>query len=149
MKNLEDLENWAMTKSSAVEEGDLNPLDAFLEFNYLVRLLDDYKKSFYDAAKEEAQLHEKEFNYRGCKISYREIKGRYSFKNIPEIERLNSELKLQQDYYKTLADGIEKGITKIIDGQMVGFSGELVNAPVRGKGSSSLVVGKQKPISYE
>lgn len=125
-----------------VEDGNINPLDAFISFKAILEIIDKAKKIIDDKALKEAEKHNNLSSYKGFKISIINGRKSYIFKNIPEIQNKENELKSIQEKYKNAFDGIDKGTTILENGGWVSQDGEILPLPEISFGKSYIKLEK-------
>lgn len=107
------------------EEGEMSKLDAVLYMSGYKKNLEeglaiikDFEdKNINEIAHEASQYPE---GYKGFEI--KEVSGRkkYSFKNVPEIEQAQSDVKKLEDKYKSAFDGVVKGTVQVVEDNETG-----------------------------
>ena len=85
----------------AVENGDVDALEAFVNLKKLEEIVKQAKKRIDDLAIDEAAKHgAKTFGFLDSEITIKNSAGRYDYSNIPEITSKELELKLLKDKHK-------------------------------------------------
>jgi hypothetical protein len=103
------LEDFILTQVTAVENGNLNPLDLKIALKRLSELIEGVDSQIKPLVQQEARKWHLQ-DYNGYRIEYMESGGRYSYDHIPEIVTLKNELKerekLHQLAYKNMNQGL-------------------------------------------
>lgn len=122
---------------TGIENGLINPLDAFIVYNELKKLLDNAKKEIDEIAQVEADKYtEKTINYNGYTITKTEGRKQIDFSNIQEWVDAKENLKRIEDKYKQ----VEKSTYLSIDKE----TGEVLEKPIVTYSKSSLTIKKAK-----
>jgi hypothetical protein len=103
------LEDFILTQVTAVENGNLNPLDLKIALKRLSELIEGVDSQIKPLVQQEARKWHLQ-DYGGYRIEYMESGGRYSYDHIPQIVALKNELKerekLHQLAYKNMNQGL-------------------------------------------
>lgn len=99
-----------------VDNGTLNPLDAYCELNRIENLCAALKKQIQQQAVNEAQKHGKTFKHMGFEIQCKSSAGRWKFDHINDWAAAKMKLSIIEDNAKTAHKLIEKGLLPLNDG---------------------------------
>jgi len=108
----------------AVENGEIDALEAFVNLKKLEEIVKQAKKRIDDLAIDEANKYgEKTFRFLDSEITIKSSAGRYDYSHLPEITSKEAELKLLKDKHKAasknelfdLACNIQRGAGDIIN----------------------------------
>lgn len=122
---------------TGIENGLINPLDAFIVYNELKKLLDNAKKEIDEIAQLEADKYtEKTINYNGYTITKTEGRKQLDFSNIQEWNEAKENLKRIEEKYKM----VEKSTLLSVDKE----TGEVLENPIVTYTKSSLTIKKAK-----
>tara|TARA_R110002033_G_scaffold119788_3_gene163073 strand:- start:950 stop:1396 length:447 start_codon:yes stop_codon:yes gene_type:complete len=108
---------------SSVNEGLVNPLEAFVAIKHMEEVCKLANKQLKEQAIEEAETYgveSKDLSAYGAKIQVKNGAGRWNFSHIKEISQLEDQLKELKDSHKTAYKMRLKG------NQMVTDDGELI-----------------------
>ena len=109
---------------SSVNEGFVNPLEAFVAIKHMEEVCKLANKQLKDQALTEAETYgveSKDLKVYGAQIQVRNGAGRWNFSHIKEISQLEDQLKELKDSHKTAYKMRLKG------NQMVTEEGELID----------------------
>ena len=95
-----EIRNAVEKLSSDVLDGIVNPLEAFITLKKIEEVTKQVKSKIEDLAIEEASKHEKTFQFIDAEITLKSSAGRWDFKHISEIQRLEAELKEAKEQHK-------------------------------------------------
>jgi len=118
---------------TAIEEGHLNPLDAFVHLKYINTLTEAARKKITAQAVAEAEKHGKTFDHEGAEITVKGAAGKWDYSDIPEIEQLEEDLKALK-YLHRQAAGNKDGNNTVTRG------GEIVEPAIYTPGGQTLSV---------
>tara|TARA_R110002050_G_scaffold1951_2_gene12077 strand:+ start:991 stop:1401 length:411 start_codon:yes stop_codon:yes gene_type:complete len=114
--------------ADAVNNGDVNPLEAAVSLKKLELIVKAAKNRIDDAVIEESSKYEKSFTYADAEITSKNSAGRYDYSDIPEIVSMELELKALKDKHKV---ALKNDIIDLT-------TGELIKAPIY-KGGKEII----------
>lgn len=114
-----------------VMEGNVNPLDAFVNLKKVEEAIKRVKSEIEDLALTEATKHEKTFNHLGCEITQKRSAGRWDFKHIQSIKDAESEVKRLKEVHKTASK---------VNETMVNSDGEIIDPAIYNEGKDVLSI---------
>tara|TARA_R110002012_G_scaffold2614_1_gene12507 strand:- start:113 stop:523 length:411 start_codon:yes stop_codon:yes gene_type:complete len=114
--------------ADAVNNGDVNPLEAAVSLKKLELIVKAAKNRIEDAVIEESSKYDKSFTYADAEITSKSSAGRYDYSEIPEVVAMELKLKALKDKHKTAlkVDAIDLS------------TGELIKAPIY-KGGKEII----------
>lgn len=122
---------------TGIDNGLINPLDAFIVYNELKKLLDNAKKEIDEIAQVEADKYtEKTINYNGYSITKTDGRKQLDYSNIQEWVEAKENLKRIEEKYKM----VEKSTLLSIDQE----TGEVLEKPIVTFTKTSLTIKKVK-----
>lgn len=114
--------------ADAVNNGDVNPLEAAISLKKLELIVKAAKNRIADAVIEESSKYDKSFVYADAEITSKNSAGRYDYSEIPEVVAMELQLKALKDKHKTALK------VTAIDLE----TGELIKAPIY-KGGKEII----------
>lgn len=93
-----------------VEQGEVNPLTAFLQIKSIEDVCKKAKEGINQWSLEEAQKHGvRSFDYQGAKVEISELGTKYDFSSCGDViwESLKQQLKDRESFLKTIKEPIE------------------------------------------
>lgn len=126
-----------------VDNGNREALDVFITFKSISEALDKGKKLIDDKAIKEASKYQND-TYNGFKLSIVNGRKMYSFKDIPEIETKQKEIKELETKYKSALNGVQKGIVQVQGEHWIDENGELLPFPTISFGKDYIKIEKEK-----
>ena len=94
----------------AVEDGNENPLRAYVELKRIEKVVEEsLKQVFPEALTEASKYSEKTFSYGGAEITKKANPGRWDFKSCPRVEDVAAQLKEAQEQAKAAYNQSQKG----------------------------------------
>ena len=100
----------------AVEDGNENPLRAYVELKRIEKVVEEsLKQVFPDAMLEASKYPEKTFAFVGAEITKKANAGRWDFKSCPRVEDVAAQLKEAQEQAKEAYKQSQKG-AMLLDG---------------------------------
>tara|TARA_R110002050_G_C8913595_1_gene510954 strand:+ start:932 stop:1339 length:408 start_codon:yes stop_codon:yes gene_type:complete len=114
--------------ADAVNNGDINPLEAAVSLKKLELIVKAAKSRIQDAVIEESSKYEKSFTYADAEITSKNSAGRYDYSEISEVVAMELKLKALKDKHKTAlkVDAIDLS------------TGELIKPPIY-KGGKEII----------
>jgi hypothetical protein len=117
------------------EQGEINPLDAYIELKDMAEYIDNQMKFLKESAIVEAEKYKGDI-YRGYQVDVRNVGGRYDYSNITEICDLKAQIKeLEKMAQASYKNGL-KGL------QMMSNDAELIQPAKYTDGSLAIVLKK-------
>lgn len=118
-----------------VDQGEISPLDAYIELKEMSEYIDNQLKYIKESAIVEAEKYKGD-NYKGYSIDVRNVGGRYDYSHIEQISNLKAQIKelekIAQESYKNGLKGL----------QMMSNDAELVCPAKYTDGSVSIILKK-------
>lgn len=113
------LEDFILTQVTAVENGNLNPLDLKIALKRLSELIEGVDSQIKPLVQQEARKWHLQ-DYRGYRIEYMESGGRYSYDHIPEWKELKGQMKEIEESSQTAYKQLKLGAMMITtDGEVI------------------------------
>jgi len=100
----------------AVDNGNLNALDAFCELTRIEKICVELKKQIQQQAVNEAQKHGKNFKHMGFEIQCKSGAGRWKFDHINEWAAAKMQISTIEENAKMAYKLSEKGLLPVTDG---------------------------------
>jgi hypothetical protein len=117
------------------EQGEINPLDAYIELKDMAEYIDNQIKHLKESAIIEAEKYKGD-TYRGYQVDVRNVGGRYDYSHIVEICDLKAQIKeLEKMAQASYKNGL-KGL------QMMSNDAELIQPAKYTDGSLAIVLKK-------
>ncbi len=121
-----------------VENGEIDPIKAFLVLKEIENRSKEYKKKIEDIALEEVSKYGREgTNIDGYKVNIKKSAGRWDFNHIEEIVDLENKLKALKDKHKGSYHQSQNNLTSIGEG------GEVVDPAKFKEGRDIIIVSKK------
>lgn len=117
-----------------VDNGTLNPLDAYCELNRIENLCAALKKQIQSQAVNEAQKHGKTFKHMGFEIQCKSSAGRWKYEHINDWVAAKMKINTIEDLAKWAYKSEEKGVMPVTDG------GEIIQPAVYVAGSETIAL---------
>lgn len=137
--NTENMKQEIENKLLQVAEGEVCPLETYIELKALRDLLDESIKGIQDEAIQEAEKYGKEpFSMSGVLVQVRAGAGRWSFNHIEKWNSIKASLKGVEDMAKQAFKLSEKGQSIVDD------SGEVVEPGSYTSGKDTIFITKPK-----
>ena len=114
--NFETMTEKIIQMAYRVDNGTLNPLDAYCELNRIEKLCSELKKQIQQQAVNESQKHGKTFKHMGFEIQCKSSAGRWKYEHIKDWAAAKMKLSIIEDNAKTAYKLIEKGLLLETDG---------------------------------
>lgn len=93
-----------------VNDGKVNPLEAFVFLNWMAKVADGAKNQILDQAIVEAEKYpEKETNVYDAKVAIRSGGGKYDYSGIEEIVKMETKLKALKENAKVAYKSMQTG----------------------------------------
>ena len=125
--------NYLLDVNEKALNGELNPLESYIELKSIESCLKDVLKGLQEDAINEAEKYGKgEHEAYGAKFNVRNGATRYDFKKIAEWSKLSAELKVFEEARKSI---IKSGQTEVYDA-----NGELIELPIVKPGATTIAV---------
>lgn len=106
--------------TTAVTNGEINPLNAFLFVKYMEDVSKSAKEALGEQAINEALKHGKDFEYNGAKVNIKSSPGRWDYKHLPEWIEAEQKVKAIEENAKQSYQNAAKGvITASNDGEVI------------------------------
>lgn len=118
-----------------VMEGNVNPLEAFVNLKKVEEAIKAVKSEIEDLALTEAAKHPKTFDYLGCEVTQKRAAGRWDFKHIQSIRDAENNVKQLKSIHKTAA-GINESV--------VNDDGEIIEPAIYTEGKDTLSIRIKK-----
>jgi len=100
----------------AVEDGNENPLRAYVELKRIEKVVEEsIKQVFPEALTEASKYSEKTFSFNGAEITKKANPGRWDYKSCPRVEDVAAQLKEAQEQAKAAYNQSQKGAL-LLDG---------------------------------
>ena len=104
----------------AVEDGNENPLRAYVELKRIEKVVEEsLKQVFPEAMTEASKYSEKTFSYNGAEVTKKANPGRWDFKSCPRVEDVAAQLKEAQEQAKAAYNQSQKGALLLDSDQCV------------------------------
>ena len=144
--NISILDHGSVSKSAAdlidqVNEGHVNPLEAFVGIKHMEETCKLANKRLKDQAIQELSNYgteAKDLSIHGATLQLRNGAGRWDFKEIPEIMELKAKIKELEDQHKQAYKMDQKG------NKMVSEHGETITPAIFTPGSEVIAVKLKK-----
>ena len=125
--------NYLLDVNEKALNGELNPLESYIELKSIEACLKDVMKGLQEDAINEAEKYGKgEHEAYGAKFNVRNVATRYDFKKIAEWAKMSAEIKAFEEHRKTLA--------KLGGDENYDANGELIELPIVKPGGVTIAV---------
>jgi len=125
--------NYLLDVNEKALNGELNPLESYIELKSIESCLKDVMKGLQPDAIDEAEKYGKgEHDAYGAKFNVRNGATRYDFKKIAEWAKMSAEIKAFEETRKSL---IKSGQSEVYDA-----NGELIELPIVKPGATTIAV---------
>ena len=102
--------------ANAVDNGDVNPLEAAISLKKLELIVKAAKNRIDDSVIEESSKYDKSFTYADAEITTKSSAGRYDYSEIPEVVEMERQLKALKDKHKA---ALKHNIIDLTTGEII------------------------------